>query len=213
MKVEYIDHMGDDATVVNAARVSFGKEIQGELSDKDKKLVSYLAKHKHYSPFEHCSLTVRIKCPLYIRSQIHRHRTFSYNEISRRYTSEEIEFYRPRTFRKQHDSSKQCSDGSANDSAGIAANLSFDQVESLALKRYNDLIGAGVAREQARAILPQSLYTQFYMTGNLRNWAQFLSLRLDSHAQEEAREIAEAIRDIIENNFPICGKALMENLA
>ena len=110
IKAEYMDHMGNDLTVVNSARVSFGSESQ-ELSDKDKKLIKYLADHQHMSPFEHCQLSVRISCPLYIRSQIHRHRTFSYNEISRRYTSKDLEFYIPETLRKQSDDNRQASDG------------------------------------------------------------------------------------------------------
>ena len=101
IKVDYIEHMGSEETIVNAARVSFGNNNVTELSDKDKKLINYLAKHKHMSPFEHCILSVKITCPLYIRSQIHRHRTFSYNEISRRYTEKDMEFYLPYEYRKK----------------------------------------------------------------------------------------------------------------
>src|SRR5437667_11514171 len=104
--VEYIDHMGTDLSIVNAARISYGKH-KNELDDKDVKLINYLAQHQHMTPFEHTALTVLVTCPLYIRSQIMRHRTFSYNELSRRYTAEGIEFYIPDEFRNQSESNKQ----------------------------------------------------------------------------------------------------------
>src|SRR4030067_2674197 len=110
MKVTYIQHMGSDLNVVNAARISFNTEVT-ELSDKDKKLIAYLADNEHMSPFEHNILTVIVECPLYIRSQIHRHRTFSYNEVSRRYTSENLEFFIPDIIRKQAESNRQASSG------------------------------------------------------------------------------------------------------
>ncbi len=106
--VEYISHMGSDLSIVNAARVSFGSEKE-ELDDKDKKLINYLVKHNHTSPFEHCAITMRFTVPLFIRSQHHRHRTWSYNEISRRYTSVDMEFYEPSEFRTQHKSNRQAS--------------------------------------------------------------------------------------------------------
>lgn len=202
--------MGDDLTVVNSARVSFGVSKQ-VLDEKDKKLINYLAKHKHFTPFEHCSLTVLVECPLYIRSQIMRHRTFSYNEISRRYTSEDLKFYLPE-YRTQHKSSKQCSAGSLDPFLNDILQKHTEVSHQASLGLYSKLIDAGVAREQARGVLPQNLMTSFWMSGNLRNFSAFLSLRLDEHAQEEVRLIAEDIKAIIEEKFPIAGKALMENL-
>ena len=211
IKVEYIEHMGNDLTIVNAARVSYGKEITS-LSKGDEKLVNYLAKHKHYSPFEHCTLSVRIKCPLYIRSQIHRHRTFSYNEISRRYTDENITFYKPTIYYNQHKSSKQCAAEPLEDLLNLNADVVMQQSLEFAINSYDRLLGLGVAREQARAVLPQAMMTEFYMTGNLRNWMQFLALRLDGHAQREVREVAVEIMNMIEKSYPIAGKALRENI-
>lgn len=210
IKATYVDHMGSDLTVVNSARVSFGKS-KDKLDDKDTKLINYLAKHKHFTPFEHVQLSVKIDCPLYIRSQIHRHRTFSYNEISRRYTEENLRFFIPE-YRKQHKKSKQCSDGEMSD---VENGILFDTTKELhreCLRIYNNMIDMGVAREQARGILPQNLMTEFYMTGNLRNWIQFLVLRLDSHAQAEAQTIANDVQAIIQDKFPESAKALFTNL-
>jgi thymidylate synthase (FAD) len=207
-EVSYKAHMGNDLTVVNAARVSYGKN-KTDLDSSDIKLIHYLAKHKHYSPFEHCSLSVSIKCPLYIRSQIQRHRTFSYNEISRRYTAENLEFYVPTKLRKQHVSSKQCSDGYLEDHLNEDFLNEINKIHLQALHTYNILIDSGVAREQARGVLPQNLMTEFWMTGNLRNWTHFLKLRLDSHAQEEVQDIAKQISDIVNMNFNESYKALL----
>lgn len=211
INVDYLDHMGNDASAVNAARVSFGK-FKSTLDDKDIKLLNYLAKNSHFSPFEHCTLSVRISCPLYIRSQIHRHRTFSYNEISRRYTEENLSFYLPDQLRKQHKSSKQCS----SEDFPIAENAILkDKIErsmEACLRLYENLIQDGVARELARGVLPQNLMTEFIMTGNLRNWTGFLKLRLDEHAQYEVRTIAKKIQDILKVKFPESAKALFKHL-
>lgn len=210
IKVKYLNHMGGDLSVVNSARVSFGKN-KDSIDEKDVKLINYLAKYKHFTPFEHCSLSVLVRCPLFIRSQIHRHRTFSYNEISRRYTSENIEFYEPEVYRKQHDKSKQCSAENFDEDTSNAIRELVKESHSKALKLYNQLIDEGVAREMARGILPQNLMTEFWMTGNLRNWIHFLGLRVDSHAQKEVRDIARPILDIIKEKFPISAKALFEH--
>jgi thymidylate synthase (FAD) len=211
IKVEYIDHMGNDLTAVNAARVSYKTEST-EVVDRDERLINYLAKHKHLSPFEHCVLTVKITCPLYIRSQIQRHRTFAYNEISRRYTSKDIEFYSPLVFKSQHPNSKQCSGDSLVDSDQVEARMLIDRAHKLALDYYNALIDLGVSRETARGVLPQNTMTEFYMTGNLRNFCHFLDLRLKPNAQTEAREVAEKLKSIIVDKFGICAKALLEDV-
>lgn len=211
IKAKYIDHMGDDLSVVNAARVSFSK-TKDEFDDKkDVKLLNYLAEHKHGTPFEHTALTIHITCPLYIRSQIMRHRSMSFNEVSRRYTSEDISFYIP-PIRKQHKKSKQCSDGAADEEAIAYAEVAHERLIRESLEAYNGMIEKGVAREIARGILPQCMNTEFYMTGNLRSWAHFLSLRLDSHAQEEVVILSKQIKNIIKDKFPNSYEALINNL-
>ena len=178
IKVSYVSHMGDDLTIVNAARVSFNKSSD-TLDERDKKLINYLAEHNHMSPFEHCTLTVLIEVPLYIRSQIHRHRTFAYNEVSRRYTSEDLDFYVPDMgdIRKQSKSNRQGSDGELDEDESMAVQAMMNKFHADSLALYNNLLDLGVCREQARGVLPQNLMTKFYMTGNLRNFAHFLKLR------------------------------------
>lgn len=210
IRAVYKNHMGDDLSVVNSARVSYGKQ-KDLLDEKDEKLIKYLAKHKHYTPFEHCVLSVSVSCPLYIRSQIMRHRTFSYNEVSRRYTSENIDFYIPESYRKQHFSSKQCSNGQVKKELNQVLSLKTEVHHQSSVNLYNEMISAGVARELARGVLPQNLMTEFYMTGNLRNWVHFVKLRADSHAQEEAQWIAEDIVNELNRIFPKSSKALMES--
>lgn len=212
-KVSLIDSMGDDARAVNAARVSFLKDdlsdLQDRLNDKDAKLLKFLLRHQHTSPFEHSSLSVRIKVPLFIRSQIMRHRTFSYNEVSRRYTNENIEFHIPHTLRQQSKSNFQCSvEETVFNNAELIKTMQ-DQVNS-AYQTYQKLLDSGVAREQARAVLPQNMYTSFYMTGNLLNWIKFLRLRLDPHAQPEIQELGYAILKIMEEVFPHTVEILKE---
>ena len=140
IKVHYIDHMGTDKTAVSAARVSFGEDNKKDLDDKDKKLIKYLAEHEHMSPFEHLVLTVKIEVPLYIRSQIHRHRTFSYNEISRRYTNKDLEFFIPETYRTQHDSNRQASSDAIDPELNkcLVEEVEIHQEQSLDL--YNHLL-------------------------------------------------------------------------
>ena len=174
--------------------------------------MNYLAKHQHYTPFEHCVLSVKVDCPLYIRSQIHRHRTFSYNEISRRYTDENLRFYTPETFRTQHESSKQCSADDVSIETNAKLTQTVNDLHQASLDVYNDLIDQGVARELARGVLPQNLMTEFWMTGNLRNWIHFLKLRLDSHAQHEVQLIAKDVQEIIRMRFPKASEALFNNL-
>ena len=209
MKVTYVDHMGDDLRIVNSARISFGGESD-ILTDKDKKLIDYLATNEHMSPFEHNVLTVVIECPLYIRSQIHRHRTFSYNEISRRYTSDNIEFFVPETIRKQAKSNRQASDGELETDKAAEALLLIEAHHKESEATFNKLLELGVPREQARGVLPQNLLTKFYMTGNLRNWVHFTKLRIDAHAQQEVQVIGQQVLEILKEKFPVATKALME---
>ena len=212
--VEYVQHMGDDLTIVNAARVSFGKQ-KTEIDKRDKKLIKYLISNRHTSTLEHNIVTFRFCVPLYVRSQHHRHRTWSYNEVSRRYTDENLKFYEPRTFRTQHKSDRQASNdieqidpmlGKINKtlipSSNLTASIAMQQHHYSGLVLYQDMLKAGVCREQARGVLPQNLYTEYYGTVNLNNLVKFLDLRIDEHAQWEIRRVAEACRDISKELWP-----------
>ena len=208
--VEYVDHMGSDLTIVNSARVSFGKH-RDSLDEKDEKLIKYLVNHKHTSTFEHNVITFRFVVPLYIRSQHHRHRTWSYNEISRRYTDLDMRFYEPESFRTQHKSNRQASNAEelidpevewggytpmpASHLVGIHNEKSLDL--------FNSLIEAGVCREQARGVLPQNLYTEYYGSCNLSNLLKFIELRTHDGAQWEIQQVANACLDIAETLWPV----------
>jgi thymidylate synthase (FAD) len=209
--VEYVQHMGEDITIVNAARVSFGKHKE-EIDEKDKRLIKYLVKHKHTSTFEHNVITFRFVVPLFIRSQHHRHRTWSYNEISRRYTDENLRFYEPTSFRTQSKNNRQASNldkinpviipDLSDTEYGIRADqrISIHHIDSVNL--YNDLMAKGVCREQARGVLPQNLYTEYYGTVNLGNLLKFIDLRTHEGAQWEIQRVAEACLEIASSLFP-----------
>lgn len=207
IKCKYVQHMGDDLTVVNSARISMNRSSD-TLNERDIKLIDYLAKNKHLSPFEHCSTTLWIQVPLYIRSQIMRHRSFSFNEISRRFSSESIEFFEPNVFRNQHKSAKQCSDGKMSDNENLKASIIFQSIHQKCYNEYKRLIEMGVARELARGILPQNLLTQFVMTGNLRNWIHFIKLRDHEHAQVEVQILAKDILRELKTLYPHSVEAL-----
>jgi len=227
-KVDFIAHMGSDMTIVNSARVSFGKEVE-EINEKDKKLINYLIKHRHTSVLEHCSVTFRVKVPLYIRSQHHRHRTWSYNEISRRYTEVDLEFYEPAKFRTQHKSNRQASNvddlidpsirkNSSNFSYGgvvhipdYPASQAIREHHKKSLQLFDDLIEAGVCREQARGVLPQNLYTTYYATCNLNNLLKFIDLRTHEGAQWEIQQLAKGMLEITQMLYPITVEAWKEN--
>ena len=218
-KVEYVDHMGTDLTIVNSARVSFGVE-KDELDERDVKLIKYLIKHKHTSTLEHNVLTFRFKVPLFIRSQHHRHRTWSYNEISRRYTDVNLEFYQPKTYRTQHASNRQASN--AMDTIDPMIGVRYAQLtpatkivaehHKRCLKLYNEMIKGGICREQARGVLPQNLYTEYYGSVNLNNLMKFIGLRSHDGAQWEIQRVAEACLDIAEELYPVTVGAYREVL-
>ena len=208
IKVDYIQHMGDLLTPVNAARISFGGE-KTELEEKDKKLIKFLADNKHMSPFEHLSLSVKITCPLYIRSQIHRHRTFSYNEISRRYTSKDMEFYMPDTLRKQSESNRQASFGALAEPEQEQVKVEIETFHKASMDLYESLLTMGVCREQARGVLCQNLLTEFWMTGNLRNWVHFVNLRDHDDAQVEVQIIAKEVKKILQDKFGYAAEVLL----
>jgi len=205
--VELVDAVGDDLTVVNSARVSFGKH-KTELEAKDKKLIKYLIKHKHTSTLEHCFVTFRVKVPLFVRSQHHRHRTWSYNEISRRYTDFDIQFYEPEAFRTQHKSNRQASNAEelidpVIESWQYEASDCITMHHDASLKLFNELIEAGVCREQARGILPQNMYTEYYASANVSNILKFIDLRTHEGAQWEIQEMAKGMLKIIEKLYPV----------
>lgn len=195
-----VDHMGSETTVVNAARVSFGRRKE-TLDDRDRQLVRYLLDHRHSSPFEHVVFTFIVHCPLFIRSQWHRHRTWSYNEISRRYTDVDIEFYVPPELRAQAQSDRQASVATADlDQDSLKQQIRNQHLAALEL--YEELLQRGVCREQARGVLPQNLMTTFWATVDLGNLLHFLELRDSEHAQWEIREYAQAIKTLITPHFP-----------
>jgi len=194
-----LDHMGTEATITNAARVSFGK-MKETFDEQDGKLLKFLIENRHFTPLEHVSFQFSIHCPLFVRGQWHRHRTWSYNEISRRYTSVDLEFYHPKDFRKQSESNKQASTDEIVDNPALHEYIKMHIDDSLML--YNTLVDNGVCREQARMVLPQNMMTTFWATVDLRNLLHFLELRDDDHAQKEIREYAKAIKQLIEPYIP-----------
>ena len=212
--VELVDAVGDDLTVVNSARVSFGKQ-KAKLEKRDEKLIKYLIKHKHTSTLEHCFVTFRVKVPLFVRSQHHRHRTWSYNEISRRYTDFDIEFYEPSAFRTQHKSNRQASNAEelidpVIESWQYEASDCITMHHDASLKLFNELIEAGVCREQARGILPQNMYTEYYASANLNNILKFIDLRTHEGAQWEIQEMAKAMLEITNKLYPVTVAAYKE---
>lgn len=220
--VEYVDHMGNDLTIVNSARVSFGKHKE-ELDEKDEKLIKYLVNHGHTSTFEHNVVTFRFVVPLFIRSQHHRHRTWSYNEISRRYTDVDLRFYEPDNFRTQHKSNRQASNVQemvdpviipdlSDVGYGTRASQVVREHHTQSLNLYNSLLSAGVCREQARGVLPQNLYTEYYGTCSLHNALHFCRLRLHEGAQWEIQRVAEAMVQIMSTLYPVAVSAWIDNL-
>ncbi len=209
--VEYVQHMGEDITIVNSARVSFGKHKE-QIDDKDRRLIRYLIKHRHTSTFEHNVATFRFVVPLFVRSQHHRHRTWSYNEISRRYTDENLRFYEPVNFRTQHKSNRQASNVDKvnpiiypdwdDPDSGYRAEQVIKMHHKASLELYKNLMSRGVCREQARGVLPQNLYTEYYGTVNLNNLVKFIGLRTHDGAQWEIQRVAEACRAIAEDLWP-----------
>jgi thymidylate synthase (FAD) len=206
--VQLIQSVGDDTTIVNSARVSFGKRIN-KIEDQDVKLIKYLLEHEHGTPFEHNSLTFLIKAPLFVVQQHLRHRISSFNQISGRYVEIKEEFYIPKNFRKQSISNRQASietDDLDN------KNISDIYREGLKLSYsiYQNLLKAGVCREQARGVLPHCTYSEYYWTCNLRSLLHFLKLRDNEYAQWEIRQYAKAFKLLAKDLFPVTFKILKE---
>lgn len=232
---EYIDHMGSDLRVVNAARVSFNKESQwaeevctcgslmgqdGELcrygcsvmeyvlSERDAKLIRYLARHDHWTPFAHCMITLRETVPIFVARQRFKHMVgFTYNEVSRRYVDEAPGFYEPEIWRKRAPNKKQ---GSSDEEVNtpLSVKIIYQTTVSEALEAYHGLLDRGVCPEQARMVLPQSMLTSYYVTGSLAAFARAYKQRIDPHAQAEIQDLARQWDEIIRPLFPVSWEAL-----
>ena len=210
IKAKYIHHCGSDLTVANSARVSFAKESELEddawgppkLKDKDAKLIRYLAREKHISPFGHCFATFRIKAPIFVARQLVKHKFLRWNEVSRRYVDSEPEFYEPKQWRGRSADKKQGSEG--------VVNITLDQEVqwNRQLSTYKTLLSEGVAPEQARIVLPQSMMTEWYWSGSLDAFADVCNLRCKADTQAETREVARQIDHKMIELFPVSWDAL-----
>ena len=212
--VQLVDWMGSDLSVCDAARVSFNKKSKmvddGTLSERDEKLISYLSKHDHFTPFCHCTISLRLKCPIFVRAQLGKHQIgLTMNEVSRRYVTFDPEVYIPLWRSAPTNGAKQGSSGRIEDmDLCIKMRQEYDAVAKDCIKLYNDLLADGVAPEQARSILPQGTYTEFVWTGSLYAFARIYKLRIDAHAQWEIQEYAKAIDKIIAPLFPVSWQTL-----
>ena len=212
IEVTYKGHMGNDLTVVNAARVSFGKESEWDYEEsdaysfkqhmkaRDKKLIQYLAKHKHISPFGHCFASFHVKAPVFVARQLVKHKFLRWNEISRRYVDSEPEFYVPNTYRGRSLDKKQGSAGKVT--------VSDNGFNEIAMTEYEYLLDLGVCPEQARMVLPQSMMTEWYWSGSLDAFADMCKLRCAPDTQAETAEVAWEIDRTMIALFPVSWKAL-----
>lgn len=231
IKATYIHHCGTDLTVVNAARVSFGKKSQMEedplgvwhMNDKDVKLINFLAKHEHLSPFGHCFFTFHVKAPVFVRAQLVKHEYLRMNEISRRYVDSEPEFYTPDVWRGRSKDKKQGSEGAVNiedvimyENGGIIGPwyLGEEMREhwDRSVEQYSLLLSSGVAPEMARMVLPQSMMTEWYWSGSLDAFFNMCRLRLKPDAQYETRLVAIQVSEAIKEHCPVSWAALMEHI-
>jgi len=217
IQATHIDHMGSDLSVVNAARVSFGKQSTWEeprkdcatcpslrrLMERDQKLISYLAKHKHLSPFGHAFASFHVKAPIFVARQLVKHKFLRWNEISRRYVDDEPEFYVPYVWRGRSADKKQGSDGTVEFEDHYQEEMFLDD------SYYRYLLDCGVAPEQARMVLPQSTMTEWYWSGSLDAFAAMCKLRCASDTQYESRIVADRISEIMSGLFPVSWQALM----
>ena len=220
IEVTYKGHMGNDLTVCNAARVSFGKETEWDyeesdaysfkqhLKTKDRKLIQYLAKHKHISPFGHCFASFHIKAPLFVARQLVKHKFLRWNEVSRRYVDKEPEFYVPKSWRGRSEDKKQGSSGEWYDEG---TDRIIEDLHHRALKDYQRLLLEGICPEQARMVLPQSMMTEWYWSGSLDAFADMCKLRCAPDTQAETQYVAWDINYEMAKLFPVSWKALREN--
>lgn len=228
MRTELVDSMGSDLTVVNSARVSFDKEVKWidvynviaddgfktvkVLHKKDEKLINYLAKHGHWTPFSHPQITLRYTVPLFVARQEFKHIVgFTRNEVSRRYVDDDPEFYIPELWRSRPAESVKQGSGLPLDSRSNEYYQEYyDRLIEFVEEMYRQMISDGVAPEQARMILPQSMYTSYYITGSLAAFARFYKQRTDEHAQKEIQDLAHMVGDIIQPLYPVSWQALTE---
>lgn len=212
-----IDHMGTDLTVVNAARVSFGR-VSESFGEKDAKLIHYLARHKHMSPFGHCFASFHVKAPIFVARQLVKHKFLRWNEISRRYVDGEPEFYEPEMWRGRSADKKQ---GASDEVIDVIRYRGFvaegpreaaARAWEVALDCYRDMIEAGVAPEQARMVLPQSTMTEWWWSGSLDAFAAMCKLRCAKDTQYESRIVADQISEKMLELFPVSWEALMANM-
>ena len=215
IEVTYKGSMGNDLTVVNAARVSFGKESEWDYEEsdaysfkqhmkaRDKKLIQYLAKHKHISPFGHCFASFHIKAPVFVARQLVKHKFLRWNEISRRYVDSEPEFYVPTEWRGRSEDKKQGSEGVVKYEGPLG---NYNQLDI-----YKELLRVGVCPEQARMVLPQSMMTEWYWSGSLDAFADMCKLRCAPDTQAETAEVAWGIDLKMIDLFPVSWRALREN--
>ena len=214
IEVKYIDHMGSDLSVVNAARVSFGKKSEwmprihyGEqlvLKPKDAKLIRYLAKHQHKSPFNHTFVTFHVKAPVFVARQLVKHEYMPWNEISRRYVDDEPAFYVPDVWRGRSADKKQGSEGE------VKTNANVEYHNNVMLQLYKQQLDEGVSPEQARIHLPQSMMTEWYWSGTLFSFSKMCGLRLKEDTQAETRIVAEQIDVVMQKIYPVSWEALKE---
>jgi len=220
IQVKYIHHAGSDLTTVNAARVSFNKKsaslgysgvgdenMRPILHDKDKKLIKYLAKHNHTSPFNHAFLTVHVKAPIFVARQLQKHEYMPWNEISRRYVDDEPEFYEPDHWRDKSKDKKQGSGGKSQ--SQYFPNIYIKEVAEKALGDYKKMLSQGIAPEQARMILPQNMMTEWYWSGTLGAWAKMCNLRCKPDTQLETRIVGNEVSNIMLRYFPVSWEALI----
>ena len=204
IEVTHVDHMGSDLSVVNAARVSFGKNHK-EMQAGDTKLISYLAKHKHMSPFGHAFASFHVKAPVFVARQLVKHKFLRWNEISRRYVDNEPEFYEPDAWRGKSADKKQGSEGVVTTKSNVVL------LNHAALLCYTSLLADGVAPEQARMVLPQSTMTEWYWSGSLDAFADMCNLRCKSDTQYETRLVAWHIHRHMDRLFPVSWVALRDS--
>lgn len=221
IKATYIEHMGSDVSVVNSARVSFGKKSDsigsydihmgnwaGEipvLEDRDEKLIKYLAKHKHLSPFGHCFASFHVKAPVFVARQLVKHKFLRWNEISRRYVDDDPEFYAPSEWRGKSEDKKQGSDGVVE----VRGSVPVGRAMYACRDAYEGLLKVGVCPEQARMVLPQSMMTEWYWSGSLDAFADMCRLRCAPDTQAETRMVASEISELMGQLYPSSWDALI----
>lgn len=200
--VEYVDHCGSDLKAVNAARNSYYSKSEN-FEERDEELLKFLLAEKHNAVLEHNTVTFHFVVPIFVARQHMRHRTWSYNEVSRRYTSTKIEFFTPSKLRIQDKKNKQMSGQELEREIDEEARKFIEECNKTSFNNYQKLLKMGVCREQARGVLVHNLYTSFWGTANLRNILHFITLRKDAHAQQEVRVVAAAVENICNELYPV----------